>query len=114
MDYPYACWRKNSTDVLIMSLLNKMIYYNTAVFCLRYESHANIGHRANARRRPKRRSVQLLFFVCLIILFHLGMEGSPSITLADYNVLKTKLSDSFLVKIFVITLIIPISKISAF
>ena len=42
MDYPYACWRKNSTDVLIMSLLNKMIYYNTAVFCLRYESHANI------------------------------------------------------------------------
>ena len=43
MDYPYACWRKNSTDVLIMSLLNKMIYYNTAVFCLRYESHANIG-----------------------------------------------------------------------
>ena len=52
MDYPYACWRKNSTDVLIMSLLNKMIYYNTAVFCLRYESHANIGHHAEAWR-PK-------------------------------------------------------------
>ena len=52
MDYPYACWRKSSTECTHMSLLNKMIYYNTAVFCLRYESHANIGHRANARR-PK-------------------------------------------------------------
>ena len=64
MDYPYACWRKNSTDVLIMSLLNKMIYYNTAVFCLRYESHANIGHRAVALA-PKKIQINK-FWQCLL------------------------------------------------